>query len=266
MEQPMSPDALERALREIGRERYHDRHPFHALLHGGKLDRGQVQAWALNRYYYQSRIPMKDAAFMSRVDDPELRREWRRRIEDHDGAGDDPGGIVRWLRLCAGLGLDLDYVRSTEGVLPATKFAVDAYVRFVREAPLLDAVASSLTELFAPTIIAKRVEGMLESYAFVDRDTLAYFTARLEQAPRDSDFALEYCKTHARTPEAQRRVCDALRLKCDILWVLMDALYLAYVTPRMIPPGSFVPPRDAPAVANEGSLRARPAQLRHAGA
>jgi pyrroloquinoline-quinone synthase len=243
----LSQGALEAALREIGSERYHDRHPFHALLRDGKLDRGQVQAWALNRYYYQSRIPMKDAAFMSRVDDPELRREWRRRIEDHDGSGEDPGGIARWLRLCQGLGLDVEYVRSTDGVLPSTRFAVDAYVRFVREAPLLDAVASSLTELFAPQIIAARVEGMLASYDFVDRATLAYFTARLEQAPRDSQFALDYCKEHARTADEQRRVCDALRLKCAILWTLQDALYLAYVSPGLIPPGCFAPERDAPA-------------------
>jgi pyrroloquinoline-quinone synthase len=237
----LSPEALEHALREIGRTRYHDQHPFHALLRDGKLGRGQVQAWALNRYYYQSRIPMKDAAFMSRVDDPELRREWRRRIEDHDGGDESEGGLARWLRLCAGVGLQLDYVRSTAGVLPATRFAVDAYVRFVREEPLLNAIASSLTELFSPRIIARRVEGMLAHYDFIDADTLAYFSARLAQAPRDSEFALEYCKQHARTAAEQRAVVRALEFKCDVLWTLQDALYFAYVEPGFVPPGSFRP-------------------------
>jgi len=237
----LSPEELEAALREMGRTRYHDNHPFHALLRDGKLGRGQVQAWALNRYYYQSRIPMKDAAFMSRVDDVALRREWRRRMEDHDGTDEDGGGIARWLSLCEGVGLDADYVRSTEGVLPTTRFAVDAYVRFVRDAPLLDAVASSLTELFAPTIIARRVQGMLANYDFVNEETLAYFNKRLSQAPRDSDFALDYCKEHARTTSEQNAVLAALELKCDILWAQQDALYFAYVEPGFVPPGSFIP-------------------------
>ena len=236
----MSPEELETALRELGRTRYHDNHPFHALLRDGKLGQGQVQAWALNRYYYQSRIPMKDAAFLSRVEDAALRREWRRRIEDHDGTDEEDGGIARWLHLCTGVGLDIDYVRSTAGVLPATRFAVDAYVRFVRDAPLLDAVASSLTELFAPTIIARRVEGMLANYDFVDEMTLAYFDKRLGQAPRDSDFALAYCKENARTVEQQSAVLAALELKCDILWAQQDALYFAYVEPGFIPPGCFL--------------------------
>ena len=184
---------------------------------------------------------MKDAAFLSRVEDPALRREWRHRIEDHDGTDEDGGGIARWARLCEGVGLDTDYVRSTEGVLPATRFAVDAYVRFVRDAPLLEAVASSLTELFAPRIIARRVAGMLKNYDFVDEETMAYFNKRLTQAPRDSDFALAFCKQHARTPEEQSAVVAALELKCDILWAQQDALYFAYVEPALVPPGGFVP-------------------------
>ena len=240
MTDTMSPEGLEAALREIGRTRYHDNHPFHALLRDGKLDQRQGQAWALNRYYYQSRIPIKDAAFMSRVEDVALRREWRHRMEDHDGADETDGGIARWLRLCEGIGLESEYVRSTEGVLPATRFAVDAYVRFVRDAPLLDAVASSLTELFAPTIIARRVQGMLMNYDFVEEETLAYFNKRLTQAPRDSDFALAYCKEHAHTTEEQAAVLAALELKCDILWAQQDALYFAYVEPGFVPPGCFL--------------------------
>ena len=138
--EPMTPDALEAALRAIGPKRYHDLHPFHGLLHDGKLNKGQVQAWALNRFVYQAAIPRKDASLIGRCEDRELRREWLHRITDHDGVGDEQGGIDRWLILTDGLGLDRDYVVSQEGALPATKFAVEAYVRFVRERPLIEAV------------------------------------------------------------------------------------------------------------------------------
>lgn len=237
----LSPRDLEEKLRELGAARYHDKHPFHALLHGGKLDRGQVQAWALNRYYYQSRIPLKDASLIARAEDPALRREWRQRLVDHDGDAPGSGGIARWLALTDGLGLDRDYVASARGVLPATKFAVEAYVRFVREKSLLEAVASSLTELFAPNIIANRVAGMLKNYDFIDAQTLSYFNARLTQAPRDADFALDYVKREARTPEQQQAVLAALSFKCDVLWAQLDALHFAYVAPGLIPPGAFVP-------------------------
>lgn len=240
----LSSAELEAALRRIGAERYHSRHPFHLLLHAGKLTKGQLQAWALNRYYYQSRIPMKDAALMSRTSDPDLRREWIRRISDHDGAGPDTGGIERWLRLTSGLGLDADYVTSERGILPATKFAVDAYVRYVREQSLLQAVASSLTELFAPSLIQERVSAMLRNYNYVDEKILSYFEARLTQAPQDSGFALAYCQRRAVTPAQQQDVLDALYFKCDVLWTQLDALYHAYVTPGHIPPGAFIPYTD----------------------
>jgi pyrroloquinoline-quinone synthase len=236
-----SADELEAGLREIGATRYHILHPFHRLLHGGQLNRGQVQAWALNRYYYQSRIPAKDATLLARLPTAELRRAWRSRIEDHDGTGPGTGGIERWLQLATGVGLDREYVESTSGLLPGTRFAVDAYVNFVRERSILEAIASSLTELFSPTIISERVSGMLRSYDFVTPETLAYFTPRLTQAPRDSDFALAYVKQHARTPEQQEAALAALRFKCDVLWSQLDALHFAYVEPGIIPPGAFVP-------------------------
>lgn len=237
----LTPDELEAALRDIGARRYHRLHPFHKLLHGGRCSKGQVQAWALNRYYYQSMIPIKDASLIARCDDSAIRREWRSRLVDHDGEAADDGGIARWLRLTDGLGLDRDYVVSLRGLLPATRFAVDAYVRFVREKTLLEAIASSLTELFSPQIISERVEGMLASYPFVTRETLAYFDKRPPQAARDSDFALDYCKRYARTPEQQQQVLDALEFKCSVLWAMCDALHHAYVAPKEIPPGAFVP-------------------------
>ena len=244
MSQPLSADQLERRLRAIGAERYHDRHPFHKLLYGGSLDKGQVQAWVLNRYYYQSRIPMKDAALISRVEDPALRREWRGRIVDHDGSGPGDGGIERWLVLAEGVGLDRAYVMSTAGVLAATRFAVDAYVRFVRERPLVEAVASSLTELFAPAIHRERIAGLLAHYDFANETTMAYFNRRLEEAPKDVKFGLDYVRREARTPEQQQGVIEALLFKTDVLWAQLDALYAAYVEPGHIPPGAFVPEKD----------------------
>ena len=241
----LSPAGLETALRAIGAQRYHNLHPFHGLLHGGALTRDQVRAWALNRYYYQAMIPVKDATILARMHDPELRRVWRQRIIDHDGEDAADGGIERWLRLTDGLGLPRAYVASTRGLLPGTRFAVEAYVHFVRERPLLQAIASSLTELFAPTIISARVAGMLANYDFVSRDTLAYFDKRMSQAPRDADFALDYVKTHATTPALQRDVLDALTFKCGVLWSQLDALHLAYVAPGLVPPGAWVPGAEA---------------------
>jgi len=237
----LTPDELEGKLRDIGARRYHRLHPFHHLLHGGKCTKGQVQAWALNRYYYQAMIPIKDAHALSKMPTAELRREWRRRIIDHDGDAPGSGGIERWLKLAEGVGLDRAYVQSTRGILPGTRFAVEAYVNFVRDRPLLEGIASSLTEMFSPGIIADRVRGMLAGYAFVTEETLAYFTPRLTQAPQDVDFALGYVKAHARTRAEQEAVLSALRFKCDVLWTQLDALYLAYVDPAMIPPGAFVP-------------------------
>jgi pyrroloquinoline-quinone synthase len=237
----MTPDGLEAALRAIGAERYHNLHPFHRLLHGGKLTKGQVQAWALNRYVYQAHIPIKDAALLSRCDDADLRRAWRSRLADHDGDETREGGIARWLRMTDALGLDRTLVQSMEAALPATRFAVEAYVRFVRERTLLEAVASSLTELFAPKIIAERVEGMLASYGFVDRAALAYFEPRKTEAPKDSAFALAYCQQHADTPEKQAAVLGALKFKCGVLWAMLDALHVAYVEPGIIMPGAFRP-------------------------
>ena len=237
----LSPAELRDALQAIGAERYHNLHPFHRMLHDGALNRGQVQAWALNRYYYQSRIPAKDATLLARLPTAEMRREWRSRLEDHDGTSPGTGGIARWLKLAEGVGLDPAYVESTRGLLPGTRFAVDAYVAFVRDRSVLEAVASSLTEMFSPTIIAERVSGMLANYDWITKDTLAYFTPRLTQAPKDVDFALDHVTRHARTRAEQEQVLAALRFKCDVLWSQLDALHYAYVEPGRIPPGAFRP-------------------------
>ncbi|RJL05767.1 pyrroloquinoline quinone biosynthesis protein PqqC [Paracoccus aestuarii] len=235
-----SREDFEARLRAIGAERYHDRHPFHARLHGGDCTPDEVRAWVVNRWMYQSRIPMKDAAFMSRVEDPDLRRAWRKRIEDHDGGTAEGGGIRRWLALAQAVGLEPDYVASGVGIIPATRFAVDAYVRFVRDMPLLDAVAASLTELFAPRIHAQRIEGLLAHYDFADDSSLSYFKKRLTEAPEDVAFGLDYVLTHADTREKQDAAAAALTFKTDVLWAQLDALWHGYVEGN-IPPGAWRP-------------------------
>lgn len=248
MTEMLSREDFERALYAIGEQQYHDLHPFHKMLHGGQLQKGQIQAWALNRFYYQVSIPRKDLSIMARMDDPALRRIWMQRVLDHDGLGGDGqvdeskvGGIERWLRLTDGLGLDRGYVISLEGILPATRYAVDAYVHFVRDRSLLEAVASSLTELFAPSIHRERIAGFEQNYSFANDATLSYFRKRLDEAPRDVAFGLQYVLDNARTAEQQRLCLGALRFKTELLWAQLDALHHAYVTPALISPGAFVP-------------------------
>ena len=227
-------------LQQVGEQRYHHRHPFHLLMHEGKLSRGQLQAWALNRYYYQSRIPIKDAIIISRSEDPEFRRAWRKRVLDHDGDSTPEGGIERWIRLAEATGLDRERVLRCEEILPGVRYAVDAYLKLVRERSLLEAVASSLTELFSRDLIALRMDALRKHYPWLSGG-LDYFTARLEQAPADAKFALQFVVDHAHTRAEQELAVQALRDKCDILWAQLDALYYAYVEPGWPPPGAFVP-------------------------
>ena len=177
---------------------------------------------------------------MSRIKDPTLRRTWIQRILDHDGRKGDEGGIERWFKLTDGLDLDRNYVKSTDGVLPATKFAVDAYVTFVREKSILEGVTSSLTELFAPKIHKERIVGMLENYDFINDITMAYFKKRVDQATDDADFVLDYALNNSKTREEQDSVCKALKFKTDVLWVMQDALYHSYINGH-VPPGAFMP-------------------------
>lgn len=237
----LTSDELEARLRQIGAERYHSLHRFHRRLHSGQCTYEEVQAWALNRYYYQAMIPIKDATILTRIPNAEDRRQWRKRIEDHDGREEGDGGIERWLKLTDSLGFSRDYVISTQGILPGTRFAVEAYTEFCRTKSLLEAIASSLTELFSPTIITERVAGMLAHYDFVTKETLAYFSLRPVQAKRDSDFALDYVKKHATTRAEQDAVIAALEFKCSVLWAQLDALWSAYVDHSIPPGGAWVP-------------------------
>jgi pyrroloquinoline-quinone synthase len=234
----LSAEELRAALRQVGEQRYHHQHPFHLMMHEGKLSRGQLQAWALNRYYYQSVIPIKDAIILSRSDDAAFRKAWRKRIIDHDGDGTSEGGIKRWLKLAEASGLDPVRVASGEGILPATRFAVNEYLNIVRTRPMLEAVASSLTELFSRDLIALRMGKLREHYPWLSGG-LDYFEARLTQAPEDAAFAFQYIADHANTRTEQEKAIQALRDKCDILWAQLDALYFSYVQPGWPPPGAF---------------------------
>jgi pyrroloquinoline-quinone synthase len=234
----LTADELRTRLRQVGEERYHHRHPFHLMMHEGQLSRGQLQAWALNRYYYQSRIPVKDAIILSRSTDPDFRRAWRKRVVDHDGDAQHEGGIERWIRLAEATGLDRDRVVGCAEVLPAVRYAVDAYLDLVRNRTLLEAVASSLTEMFSRDLIALRMDRMRQHYPWLSGG-LDYFTARLDQAPEDARFALQWVTTHATARAEQDLAIAALRAKCDILWAQLDAIHFAYVQPGWPPPGAF---------------------------
>jgi len=218
-------DLVER-LRAVGEQRYHDKHPFHQRLVAGELEPRALRAWVANRYYYQIAIPKKDAYVLASLPSRDYRRAWLSRITDHDGIGAQAGGTEKWLALARAVGLRDEEVVSERGVSPGTRFAVDAYVDFARRKPWLEAVASSLTELFGPPVMAARVAAIVARYPWVDRAGLAYFEDRLGIAKRDADTALTWVLEHARTPEQQDACVAALRFKCDVLWCMLDATAL----------------------------------------
>lgn len=232
MSAPLDRDAFVARLREEGERRYHDLHDFHVRMHAGALSRRQLQAWVENRFYYQTRIPIKDAIILSKSEDPAFRRMWMRRIVDHDGREEGEGGIAKWLRLARGVGLDVGEVAALTHVLPGVRFACDAYVSLVRERPLVEAVASSLTEFFSPDIMARRVAAWEEHYPWVDPGTLAYFRERVPRARVDSREAIDFVLEHATSREAQERCVEALIRKTEILWALLDAVDRAYPDER----------------------------------
>lgn len=234
---PLPKDAFIDWLRREGARRYHDHHPVHIRMHEGTLTKEQLQAWVLNRFYYQTRIPVKDAIIVSRSDDAAFSRQWVRRIHDHIGAEDGDGGLALWLRLAEGVGLDRERVASCADVLPGVRFACDAYVQLVRERSFVEAVASSLTEFFAPDLMSRRIAAWEKHYPWVSPEMLAYFRSRVPRARRDSEEAIEYVVTHADTYAMQTKCVEALITKTQILWHLLDCVWLAhFAEPRMAPP------------------------------
>lgn len=232
---PLSREAFIDALREEGARRYHDHHAFHQRMHAGKLSRRELQGWVLNRFYYQTRIPIKDAIILSKSEDPAFRRVWIHRVTDHDGAREGEGGIALWLKLAEGVGLDRAEVARLGRVEPAVRFACDAYVALVRERSLLEAVASSLTEFFAPDIMSRRIAAWEHHYPWIDAGMLDYFRGRVTRARADSHEAIDFVTAHATTREAQDACLAALIRKCEILWAMLDGIAAAY------PPGPDSP-------------------------
>lgn len=222
---PWSRDEFTEQLRAIGQARYHDKHPFHRLMNDGRLSREQIRLWVANRFYYQKNIPIKDAILLSRCPDRLIRRKWIRRIHDHDGTDGTPGGIDKWLRLAAAAGVAPEELEDDRRLLPGVRYAVDAYVKFVETRPWVEGVASSLTELFSPDLMATRLAAFEKHYAWIDPAALAYFRSRLTQAPRDTDHGLSIVLDHCITRPEQERAAAALRFKCDLLWAQLDAVY-----------------------------------------
>lgn len=219
--------AFEAELRKQG-SAYHIHHPYNVMLNSGGATREQIQGWVANRFYYQINIPMKDAAVLANCEDRAVRRNWVQRILDHDGYGDDPGGIESWLRLGEAVGVSRETLESQAQVLPGVRFAVDAYVNFARRAPWQEAVCSSLTEMFAPEIHKQRLANWPAHYPWIDPAGLHYFQSRVSLARRDVEFGLAFTLDHFDTPALQRRAVDILRFKLDVLWQMSDAIALRY--------------------------------------
>ncbi len=230
-DEPQSREDFEARLRAMERY-YHIHHPFHVAMNEGGLDREAVRGWVANRFYYQIKIPMKDAAILSNCPDRDVRRQWIQRILDHDGREGDEGGIEAWLRLGEAVGLKREELTDLQRVLPGVRFAVDAYVRFAQTAPWQEAAASSLTELFAPTIHQQRLSNWPTLYPWIDARGYDYFRRRLGEARRDVEHGLTLTLDTFTTRAQQNRVVEILRFKLDILWSMLDAMWMAYVEKR----------------------------------
>jgi pyrroloquinoline-quinone synthase len=256
--EPLSEAEFVDRLRARGTH-YYDRHPFHQLMHAGELTREQLAGWAANRFCYQRSIPLKDAALLSNCPDREVRRRWIQRIHDHDGDAENPGGLETWLLLAQGLGLSREEVLDERHVLPGVRFACDAYIDFCRRKPWVEAVASSLTELFAPDLMSRRIAAFEQKYAWIDPTALNYFRGRLTQAPRDSKHGLEIVVAHCRTREQQEKALDALDFKLDVLWSLLDTIHYHYVVLADTPEVASAANRGTPLAEREarrGTVRA----------
>jgi len=219
----LAPAEFIAALRGLS-HRYWGTHPFHHRLHAGELSERELRLWAANRWYYQRMLPQKDAAIISNCPLPEIRRVWLDRIVYHDGATAGDGGIERWLRLCAAVGLDREEVLDERHVAPGVRFAVDAYVTFARTKPWVEAVASGLTEMFAGHLMQRRVADMLANYSWIAPADLAYFTNRIDKVSGEGKDTLDIVVRHCVTREQQGKAIAALSFKCDVLWSMLDAI------------------------------------------
>ena len=227
-QQPLSRTDFEAKIRDMERY-YHIHHPYHVMMNNGELTQKQIQGWVANRFYYKVSIPIKDANIMANCPDQATRSQWVQRILDHDGQGDDPGGIEAWIQLGEAVGLSRDEVVSQEHVLPGVRFAVDAYVNFARRADWHEAASSSLTELFAPKIHQQRLNNWPEHYPWIDMQGYSYFKKRLTEARRDVNHGLEITLDWYKTREQQEKMLKILKFKLNVLWTMLDAMTMAYI-------------------------------------
>jgi pyrroloquinoline-quinone synthase len=226
--EPLAPDDLAARLHALNGS-YYANHPFHALMHEGRLTPRQLQGWVANRLAYQRAIPRKDAAILSNCHDPDVRREWLQRIVDHDGTQPGTGGIEMWIRLGEAVGVPREEMEDERHVLPGVRFATEAYVTFCKTRPWIDGVASSLTELFAPALMRQRIAAFPQHYPWIRPEALDYFKSRLTQAPRDSQQGLGLVLSHCTSVETQLRAFQALAFKLELLWVMIDTIHHAYL-------------------------------------
>lgn len=207
---------------------YHINHPFNVRMNSGGCTPDEIRCWVANRFYYQICIPRKDAAILANMPDREHRRIWIQRILDHDGygnyAGAAAGGIEAWIRLGEAVGIPRKELLSLEHVVPAVRFACDAYVHFAATAPWQEAVCSSLTEMFAPQIHKDRLASWPKHYTWIEPGGLTYFRSRIPLASRDVEHALRVTLEHFQTRAQQHRALDILQFKLDILWSMLDAI------------------------------------------
>jgi len=225
---PWTREEFERRLR--AKEKfYHIHHEFHVRMNSGKLDRAAIQGWVANRFYYQTAIPIKDAAVLTNCPDRDVRRHWVQRIVDHDGTRGDEGGIEAWLQLGDAVGLRRDDLLSHRHLLPGVRFAVEAYITFARRVSWQEAACSSLTEMFAPTIHQARLDTWPQHYPWIQVEGYNYFRRRLSEARRDVAHGLEITLDSFRTRAEQEHALAILQFKLDILWTMLDAMWLAYV-------------------------------------
>ena len=212
-------------------ERYHITHPLHKDMDEGKMNREQIQAWVANRFYYQINIPRKEAELLTNATSRDYRNKWIQQILHNDTHSDDPGRTEAWLGLGDACELTQDEMWSHNQVLPGVKFAVDAYVNFAKRSSWQDAVCSSLTELFVPEIHQQQLSNWSEHYPWVKQEGVVHFQKRLSQGQCDVDKALAFTLDYFQTRRQQMHALEILNFKFDVLWGMLDAMYMAYCSP-----------------------------------
>lgn len=211
-------------LKSTVAERYHDTHPFHQRMHNGELSQDELKSWIYNRFYYQRKLPIKDALILAKLDDRDARRVWLQRIIEQDGTAESEGGLESWLRLAEAAGLSRGETLDDATTLPGVRFAVDAYVAFCREESWWEGIAASLTQLAVPKLMETRIRAFEQHYRWIDSAGLDYFRRRRDVEAEHADHALGLVVRVADSPERKERALAAVRFKCDVLNALLDAL------------------------------------------